>query len=184
MSDTESEFVDHPRFERVADRREATGGRAGSDGTRERVDDKRESTDVEFAPTTNDWEATVSVAGDELEIEVVVPTIQGATTEHVADVVADGWFDTFERRVRDADGVTRADDVEVTAVSREDGGVVVELSVEARAGNAAEDALALVNFVEGTWFQGVIPGYEYVEKVRELRERAAQNAQSADGTPL
>jgi hypothetical protein len=53
-----------------------------------------------------------------------------------------------------------------------------------RSGKAADDALALVNYVEGTWFQGVVPGYDYVEKVQSMREQAAQNAQSTDGTPL
>lgn len=143
-----------------------------------------ERTDGGFEPTTNDWDATVTVADDQVEIAVVVPTLAAATTEPVADVVEDGWFDTFERRVADADGVTLADDVDVASVTREDGDVAVELTLTPRTGKAADDALALVNFVEGTWFQGVIPGYDYVEKVQEMRQQAAQNAQNTEGTPL
>jgi hypothetical protein len=154
------EFDDHRRFERAADGEDA------------------------FEPTANDWDASVEVADDEVEIEVVVPTLEAATTEPVADVVADGWFDTFERRVTDADGVTLADEMTVDSVSREDGDVTVVLTMDPRTGKAADDALALVNFLEGTWFQGVIPGYDYVEKVREMRQQAAQNAQSTEGTPL
>jgi hypothetical protein len=143
-----------------------------------------ESVDGGFEPTTNDWDASVTVADDTVEIEVVVPTLDAATNEPVADVVEDGWFDTFDRRVRDADGVTLAKDVDVTVVSREDGDITVRLTLTPRSGKAADDALALVNYVEGTWFQGVIPGYDYVQKVQEMRQQAAQNAQNPDGTPL
>jgi hypothetical protein len=157
MTDIEQEFADHGRFERA---------------------------DGAFAPTTNDWEAAVTVADDTTEITVVVPTLDAATTEPVADVVEDGWYETFERRVADADGVTLAKDVEVTSVTVEDGDVTVELELTPRPGKAADDALALVNYVEGTWFEGVIPGYDYVQEVQELRQQAAQNAENTEGTPL
>ena len=157
MTAIADEFVDHRRFERV---------------------------DSDFEPTTTDWDATVAVGDDTVHIEVVVPTLAEATAEPVADVVEDGWYDTFERRVVDAEGVTLAEDVDVTDVSREDGDITVEISMSPRTGNTADDALALVNFVEGTWFQGVIPGYDYVEKVQEMRQQAAQNVESTEGTPL
>lgn len=157
MTATADEFAEHGRFERV---------------------------DGHFEPTTNDWDATVTVADDTVHIEVVVPTLDEATADAVAEVVEDGWYDTFERRVVDADGVTLAEDVDVTDVSRDDGDITVEISMSPRTGKTADDALALVNFVEGTWFQGVIPGYDYVQKVQEMRQQATQNAQSTDGTPL
>jgi hypothetical protein len=157
MTDIEQELADHGRFTRD---------------------------DGEFVPTTNDWDATVTVGDDTVEITVVVPTLDAATNDNVADVVEDGWYDTFERRVVDADSVTLANDVEVESVSREDGDITVEITFSPRTGKAADDALALVNYVEGTWFQGVIPGYDYVEKVDQMRQQAAQNAQSTEGTPL
>jgi hypothetical protein len=112
---------------------------------------------------------------------VRVPTLQAATEEDVADVVTEGWFDTFERRVADADSVTLADDVTVESVARDGGDIVVALALDPRDGKAADDALALVNYVEGTWFEGVIPGYDYREDVQELRESAHQQGQD---TPL
>jgi hypothetical protein len=157
MSDVEAEFEDHGRFTRAADQREAT--------------------DAAFEPTTNDWDARAVVDDGGVELSVTVPTLSAVVNEPVADVVEDGWYDTFERRVVDADSVTLADDVTVTDVSRADGGVHVELAMTPRSGKAADDALALVNYVEGTWFEGVIPGYDYVEKVQSMRERAAQNGQ-------
>lgn len=165
MSDVAGEFEAHGRFEPT----DGSGG--GEDG-------------ATFAPTANDWDATVRVRDGSVDVVVVVPTLDAATHDEVADVVEDGWYDTFERRVEGADSVTLADDVEVASVSREGGGITVELAMDPRSGKAADDALALVNYVEGTWFQGVVPGYDYVDQVQEMREQAAQNAQSTDGTPL
>ncbi|AAG20110.1 DUF5813 family protein [Halobacterium salinarum] len=158
MDEIAGEFESHGRFRAVAER--------------------------SFAPTTNDWEAVVAVEPPGVEIAVVVPTLDAATTEQVADVVSDGWYETFERRVRDADSVTRAEDVSVSAVTRAGGEITVTLTMAPRSGMAADDALALVNYVEGTWFQGIVPGYDYIEAVRAMREQAAQNAQEAGGTPL
>lgn len=159
MSDIEAEFDDHGRFARV--------------------DERGESTANEFEPTTNDWDAHTVVTDGTVELVVTVPTLSAVVNEPVADVVEDGWYDTFERRVVDADSVTLADDVTVTDVSRADGDVTVELTMTPRTGKAADDALALVNYVEGTWFQGVIPGYDYVETVQSMRDRAAQNGQGS-----
>lgn len=165
MTDSQQSFERHPRFEPVADG----------------------SADV-WAPTTNDWDATITVRDDVVELHVEVPMLDEVVeTETVAPVVEDGWFETLERRLEDVDGVTYAD---VTDLDIERGGrqVTVEATLEPRPGKTAEDALAIVNYVEGTWFEGVIPGYEYVEKVQAMREQAAQNATGQDGersgTPL
>ncbi|WP_232702877.1 DUF5813 family protein [Halobacterium wangiae] len=159
MSDIEAEFVDHGLYRRVDAQDDAEG--------------------AVFEPTSNDWSARTVVGDETVEVAVTVPTLSAVVDEPVADVVEDGWYDTFERRVVDADSVTLADDVTVTSVSRADGDVVVELTLTPRQGKAADDALALVNYVEGTWFQGVIPGYDYVEQVQSMRERAAQNGQGS-----
>ncbi|AHG04681.1 hypothetical protein HALDL1_14595 [Halobacterium sp. DL1] len=157
MSDIDVEFVEHGRFRAVDE----------------------ESEEAAFEPTTNDWSARAVVEAETVDITVTVPTLSAVVNEPVADVVEDGWYDTFERRVVDADSVTLADDVTVTGVSREEGDVVVELTLTPRSGKADDDALALVNYVEGTWFEGVIPGYDYVEQVQSMREQAAQNGQGS-----
>lgn len=158
MADIEQAFANHPRFERA---------------------------DGAFVPTTNDWDADADVTDGEVEISVTLPTLDAVTEDEVADVVEDGWYDTFERRVTDADSVTPATDVEVTDVERLGDDITVEIDLTPRRGKAADDALALVNFAEGTWFEGIIPGYDYTETVQEMRQRAAQNADgSKSGTPL
>lgn len=178
MTDIEQEFADHPRFERVDERSESTERGAGSEATRERVDGA-------FVPTTIDWDAEADVEDGEVAIEVTLPTLDAVTEDDVADVVEDGWYDTFERRVVDADSVTLATNVDVTSVDREGGEIIVEIRLTPRSGKAADDALALINFAEGTWFEGIIPGYDYTETVQEMRQRAAQNADgSKSGTPL
>lgn len=155
-----------------------------SDFTREfETHGQFEGHDDAFVPTTTDFDATATVEDDAVRVTVEVPTLDAVVEgETVADVVEEGWFETFELRVVDVDGVTYADTVEEPTVEREDETVTVETVVEARPGNAADDALAVANFVEGTWFEGIIPGYDYVPKVQAMRERAHHEGQ--EGTPL
>ena len=50
---------------------------------------------------------------------------------------------------------------------------------------AAADAVATVEYVEGTYVEGIIPGYEYTEPVTVLVQRAADAAGgNKGGTPL
>ncbi|GGL50395.1 DUF5813 family protein [Halocalculus aciditolerans] len=139
-----------------------------------------------FEPTTNDWDAVVTVDGGTVTVAVTVPTLDAVVEEDVvAGVVEDGWFETFELRVEDVEGVTYAETGEPT-VERDAAEVTVTTTLDARPGNAPDDALAVVNYVEGTWFEGIIPGYDYVEPVQAMRERASQNASETgtQGTPL
>lgn len=159
MSDIEESFASHPRFEE-------------SDGA--------------WTPTTNDWDATARVEDERVAVTVEVPMLDEVVEgETVAPVVEDGWYETLERRLEDVDGVTYAT---VTSLDVERGGrrVTVDVTLAARPGNTPDDTLAIVNYVEGTWFEGVIPGYPYVEKVQAMREQAQQNAQGDErsGTPL
>ena len=99
-------------------------------------------------------------------VTVRVPALSAVTADEVADVVEDGWADTFERRAVDVGGVTRKDREFDPAVERgsDEIAVIYELTdINERRG--VDDANALINFVEGTYVQGVIPGYEYTEPV-------------------
>ena len=133
-----------------------------------------------YAPTTNDWDATVVVEDGAVTVTVRVPTLSASVTEHedVAPVVEDGWLEKLALRLDDATNVTRAEAQGDPTVERDDGDVVFEATIDARPGNVADDALAVVNYVEGTWFEGIIPGYDYREDVQDLRDRAAGNAQA------
>jgi hypothetical protein len=137
---------------------------------------------VELAAADGDRDGAVTLT-------VRVPTLHAAVDGEVADVVADGWLETFDRRIEDAFDVARTVDHDVPAVAREGDDVVVTLGYRARsARTAVEDAKALVDFVEGTYAQGVIPGYDYGEPVASLVQRATENAQGEGGdrggTPL
>ncbi|MFD1569725.1 DUF5813 family protein [Halorubrum laminariae] len=113
-------------------------------------------------------------------VTVTVPTLSAVTADAVADVVEDGWAETFERRVVAVGGVPRANGEFDPQIVIDDDAITVIF--ELRDGNAArgvDDAKALVDFVEGTYVQGVIPGYEYTEPVADLLSAARR--QGNDG---
>jgi hypothetical protein len=111
------------------------------------------------------------------ELRMAVPTLNAVTEDAVADVVEDGWYETFALRVEDVGGVTATDRDLSPAVAREGDEVVVEMAFEdLDANRGVDDASALVNFVEGTYVQGVIPGYEYREPVTDILSRAQDAA--------
>ncbi len=116
------------------------------------------------------------------EIEVRTPMLDAVVEgEEVAEVVEDGWFETLELRLDDAHTVATAD-AEPPDVERAGEEVVVTSALEsADPDRAAEDALAIVEYVEGTWVQGIIPGYDYREPAASLRERARQNYDEGGG---
>lgn len=110
-------------------------------------------------------------------VVVRAPTLDAVVEgETVAEVVEEGWLDTLALRLEDPTQVTSGQgdvDVEVTKEARE---VRVEMTFSSSSPErAAENAKALAEFVEGTWMQGLIPGYEYDEPAASLMERATQN---------
>jgi hypothetical protein len=135
--------------------------------------------DGTWEATTTPFDATVVPEpsdGSEVVYRVVVrvPTLDAVTTDDVAPVVEEGWYETFELRVVDVGGVTRGTHEDPT-VGREAETVTVEATVsDSDAGRAADDAVAIVDFVEGTYVQGVIPGYDYTDPVQSLLDRARQ----------
>jgi hypothetical protein len=91
----------------------------------------------------------------------------------VAEVVAAGWLETFERRVGDVDGVVRGDhDVDPTIDATADEVVVGFAFTDIDERRGVDDAAAIINYVEGTYVQGIVPGYDYVDPVGGLLDRA------------
>lgn len=140
--------------------------------------ERRDGTTFESVATAFDGLVDASPADEgriEFDVTVRVPTLDDVTEDHVAEVVEDGWFETFERRVTDVGGVTRRErDLDPT-VSREVGDIVVEMNfedIDERRG--VDDAGALIDFVEGTFVQGIIPGYDYTEPVTGIISQARQ----------
>ncbi|MCU4972620.1 DUF5813 family protein [Halobacteria archaeon AArc-m2/3/4] len=116
-----------------------------------------------------------------VHVTVTVPTLDAAVAnEPVADVVEDGWFETFERRLEDTFGVTNLRSHEEPAIERDDREVRVHLEYVAwDADEGVADAKTLIEYVEGTYAQGIVPGYEYRGPAGELLENAQQRGQQA-----
>jgi hypothetical protein len=109
-----------------------------------------------------------------------VPTLSATTADEVADVVEDGWTETFELRVVDVGGVTRGEHEFDPVVTVEEEQIAVEFELtDINERRGVNDAGALIDFVEGTYVQGVIPGYEYADPVAGLLSAARQ--QGNDG---
>jgi hypothetical protein len=119
-------------------------------------------------------------------VTIRVPTLAAATADDVGDAVQSGWFETLERRLEDAPTATRSD-VELATFDVEEDGEDIYVTYGFEWGNAdraAEIAKAFVEYVEGTYVEGVIPGYEYLEPVSDLVSAASQDGGGGGGTPL
>ena len=145
-----------------------------------------------FLVTTTRFEGRVTAAEtDEWALEytltVRAPMLRRAIDGEVGDAVEDGWFDTYERRLEDAPKSTRAD-VELSGfeVREEAGDAVAEFTFEFGNTDRAPDvAKALAEYVEGTYAEGIVPGYDYRGVVAELLGDAASTGDgSRGGTPL
>ncbi len=95
-------------------------------------------------------------------------------------MVVDGWLDTFERRIDAVGDVTAAGHDLAPTVERDGDSVMVAESIrDLNERRGLDDAVALVDYVEGTYVQGD-PGYEYGEPVSGLISRA-RAAGGSDG---
>ena len=140
--------------------------------------------------TTTVFEATVTAdpaegkRDGEFSVTVTLPTLDAAVAdESVAPVVEDGWFETLERRLEDVFTVAHTTTHDDPAVDRGDDAVTVTLEYVAwDAAEGVADAKALIEYVEGTFAQGIIPGYEYQGPAATLLENAQNRGQqAADG---
>lgn len=165
----------------------------------ERHDAFEASDESTFDVITTPFETDVTATPPEQDgrdaqivITVSLPTLDATTEETVGDTVADGWFETLELRLEDAYDAPNTDPVESPTVKRGDD--IIEATFRFRAwtaSNGVDNAKALVDYVEGTYVQGVIPGYTYEDPVRSLLTRAREHGgdEGADGaahggTPL
>ena len=122
------------------------------------------------------------------EVTVRAPTLQAATADEVGEAVVDGWFDTLERRLEDAPKATRASvELDEYTVERDGEEVVVTYRFSLGSeGQAADVAKAFVEYVEGTYVEGIVPGYNYVGVVADLMNSASTGGSEGTrgGTPL
>lgn len=116
--------------------------------------------------TAFDVAATASTTTDDrtaFEVTVRLPTLDAAVAdEAVPAVVEDGWFETLELRLEDAFDPAKTVDHDEPAVERRGEQVIAAFTYRSgRARTGVEDAKVLAEFVEGTYVQGLIPGYDY-----------------------
>lgn len=131
------------------------------------------------ARPANEWATAFTVTVD-------VPTLPSVVSGTVGDAVAEGWRDTFERRLAEAPKATRAtvDLDEFRVESGDDALTVVYEFSFGDAGQGLDVAKTLVEYVEGTYVEGVVPGYEYEGPVADLLSEASQGDGERGGTPL
>ncbi|MFP4530969.1 MAG: DUF5813 family protein [Halodesulfurarchaeum sp.] len=130
-----------------------------------------------FAVDALEFEARVTVEGETATLVQELPTLDGTVVgETVAPVVAAGWEETFERRVADVTGVVDP----VAGPTVETDGETVRVTMELADGGkpVAEAVRHAVDFVESTWVEGIIPGYDYDERVRRIRNRAMETGEN------
>jgi hypothetical protein len=140
-----------------------------------------EPADGEYLATTTPFSARVTVE-DAVRVTVTVPTLSAVVDGEVGDAVEDGWLETLERRLADADGVVRASEVAVETVEHDDDEVRATFRLTgADPATAADDAAAVVGYVEGTYVQGVVPGYDYRDPVAGLVARARETGSGGTG---
>lgn len=147
----------------------------------------------EYAVTTTVFESTVSASAGEDDgqtrwtVTVTVPSLEAATSDHVGQAVADGWFETFERRLADAPVAMRAD-LTLDELDVERRGLEVRVTFQftwPNADRALDIAKTLVEYVEGTYVEGIVPGYSYESPVADLISQAETGGDAErGGTPL
>ncbi len=140
-----------------------------------------ETTVFETTVTADDAE---SERDGRFSITVVLPTLDAAVADEVvAPPVEDGWFETLERRLADVFTVAHTNTHDEPVVERDADEVRVRLEYTAwDAAEGVDDAKALIEFVEGTFAQGIIPGYDYRGEAATLLENAQNRGQqAADG---
>lgn len=150
----------------------------------ERADGGYEVTTTRFdgwvtAAETDGWE-------HEYTIEVRAPMLSSVVDEYVGPAVEDGWFETYELRLEDAPMAVRENvELEACRVFEEDGeAVAVFVFRWGNADRAAAIAKAIAEFVEGTYMEGVIPGYRYGPPVSELLSRASHDDGDGERGPM
>jgi len=111
-------------------------------------------------------------------VEVRAPMLSSAIEGDMGPAVEDGWFDTYELRLEDT-GMAVRQDVDFTEyrLVKEAGDAVAVFEFEwGNADHVPEMAKAMTEYVEGTYMEGIVPGYEYRPPVSELLSRARSGA--------
>jgi len=141
-----------------------------------------------YVLTTTVFETRVSAAaegpGARYTVTVRVPTLDTATVEEIGDVLGESWQETMTRRLEEAPKSTRAR-VDLDEFGVEAAGDELRIEYAFTWGNptrAVEIAKTFAEYVEGTYVEGIVPGYDYEPPVSSLLADASQSGEG--GTPL
>ncbi len=152
---------------------------------------ERDGTWFEVTTTTFDSRVTATDSdGDEWALsyvlEVRAPMLSSATEDPVGPAVEAGWFETYELRLEDAAMALRWDlDFDGQRVIEEAGDAVAIFEFElGNADRAPETTKAIAEYVEGTYMEGIVPGYEYRPPVSSLLSRARQSGSDGERGPM
>ena len=131
---------------------------------------------------TSPFDAELVVAESEgrldFRVDVTFPSLDAVVLgETVPDVVLEGWAETLSLRAADAHKATdlTAAEYEIDW-NRETVTVGITFDRPADAPPPVEAVTALVTFLEGTYLQGVIPGYAYGPPVNDMLSQARRQA--------
>lgn len=114
-------------------------------------------------------------------VTVRVPTLAAATADEIAPIVADDWRRTLRRRLKDAPGALPArPTLEEFALTRLESDNQLEIVYRLSPGSA-DVTKAVAEYVEGTYVETTIPGYEYEPPVSGLL--ASARASGSSGEP-
>jgi hypothetical protein len=149
-----------------------------------------EPRDGGYAVTTTRFETTVTAAETDdwalrYEVTVRLPMLSSVVKGEVGTAVEEGWFDTLERRLADATMATRREvDLRAYELVEADGDAVVAyVFEEGNADRAPDVAKAIGEYAEGTYVEGVVPGYEYGDPVASMLAEARQG-EDGDRGPM
>ena len=144
-----------------------------------------------FSVTTTKFDARVTAAETDgrsiaYTLEVRAPMLSTAAEGSVGTAIEEGWFDTYELRLEDAGMVVREDlAFEEQRVLEEAGEAVAVFAFEfGNADRAPDVAKAIAEYVEGTYVEGIVPGYEYGPPVSALLSRARRSDGEGDRGPM
>ena len=116
-------------------------------------------------------------------LEVRAPTLQAATADEVGEALVEGWFDTYELRLEDAPTAVRGNlELDEQRVVAEGDEAVAVFGFEQENADRAPDVVkAVAEYVEGTYMEGIVPGYDYVPPVSKMLSQARQSGGDGGG---
>jgi len=115
------------------------------------------------------FEVNIIENGIKCRVEMEVPTIDSIVLEEVESIVKEGWLETFSLRLEDIGGAVQneLDSVEIKLKNEKKVGIIIEFSSESIS-RGIGDSKAIVDYIEGTYREGIIPGFKYDKMVADL----------------